>query len=105
YRVEKKRRVRRLRPTNSCWIACESDSGELPAFFRLKEIAIGAADVSARRRAGTAAQNILVAHKFAVVLAKRAGSSAVAGIRRVPAARPFPNVSEHLLKTFSRFVR
>ena len=86
-------------------VACESDSGELPAFFRLKEIAIGAADMSAGCRTGTAAQDVLIAHEFAVVLAKRAGSSAVAGIGRVGAARPFPNVAEHLLKTFSRFFR
>ena len=84
------------RPTNLLCVACESDSGELPAFFRLKEIAIGAADMSAGCGAGTTAQNVLVAHKFAVVLAKRAGSSAVAGVGRVSAARPFPNVAENL---------
>src|SRR5262245_50275775 len=49
-----------------------------------------------RRGAGTAAQDVLVAHEFPVVLAKRAGSGVVAGVRRVGAARPFPNVAEHL---------
>ncbi len=95
------------RPTDLLCVACESDSGELPAFFRLKEIAIGVADMNARCRAGTTAQDVLVAHEFAVVLAKCAGSSAVAGVGRVGAARPFPNVAEHLVKTliFSRFVR
>ena len=71
-------RVWRSRPTDSLWIACESDPGELPAFFRLKEIAIGAANVSARCGAGTAAQDVLVAHEFAVVFAQRAGRGAIA---------------------------
>ena len=61
--------------------------------------------MSAGCRAGTTAQHVLVAHEFAVVLAQRAGSSAVAGIGRVGAAGPFPNVAEDLVKTFSRFLR
>src|SRR5262249_1955031 len=76
----------------------ESESGELPAFFRLKEIAIGAADVTAGGGAGTAAQDVLVAHEFSVVLAERAGRCSVARVRRICAARPFPNVAEHLVK-------
>ena len=72
--------------------------GELPAFFRLKEIAVGSANVRARRGAGTAAQDVLVAHEFAVVFAERAGAGAIAGVGRVGAARPFPNVAEHLVK-------
>ncbi len=32
---------------DSLWVARESDSGELPAFFRLEEIAIALANVSA----------------------------------------------------------
>jgi hypothetical protein len=32
---------------NSFWIACESDAGELPVFFELKEIAISPANVRA----------------------------------------------------------
>ncbi len=54
-------------------VARETDAGELPAFFRLKKIAIGRADVIARSGAGTAAQHHLVAHELAVVLAERAG--------------------------------
>ena len=83
---------------DSLRIACESDPCELPAFFRLEEIAVGAANVSARRGAGTAAQNVLVAHEFAIVFAERAGRGAITGIRGVGAARPFPNVAKHLLK-------
>ena len=84
------------RPTDLPCVACESDSRELPAFFRLKEIAIGAADMNAGCRAGPTAQDVLVAHEFAVVLAKRAGTGAVAGVRRVGAACPFSDVAEHL---------
>src|SRR5215831_3450168 len=91
-----KRRTWRLRPTSSFWVACESDSGKLPAFFRLKEIAVRVPDVITGGGAGTTAQDVLVAHEFAVVLAERSGSGAVAGVRRVGAARPFPNVAEHL---------
>ena len=53
--------------TDSLRIACESDAGELPALFRLKEIAVGASDMGARRGAGAAAKNVLVTHEFAVV--------------------------------------
>ena len=62
--------------------------------------------MSAGRGAGTTAQNVLIAHEFAVVLAQCAGSSAVAGIRRVSATRPFPNIPKHLVKklTFLCFV-
>src|SRR5207237_5083597 len=84
--------------TDSLRIACESDAGELPALFRLKEIAIRAANMSTRRRAGTAAQDVLVAHEFAVIFAERARCGVIAGIRRVGAARPFPYVAEHLVK-------
>src|SRR4029077_5510389 len=52
--------------------------------------------MSAGCRAGTTAQDVLVAHEFTVVLAKCAGNSAVAGEGRVGAACPFPNVAEHL---------
>src|SRR4029077_20805441 len=77
--------------------ACESDPGELPPFFRLKKIAIGAADMGAGSGAGTAAQHVLVAHEFAVVFAERSGRGAIARIRRVGTARPFPDVAKHLL--------
>ena len=96
-----------MHPGDLLCVACEPDSGELPAFFRLEEIAIGAADVRARGGTGTTAQDVLVAHEFAVVLAERAWLGAVAGVRRIGAACPFPNVAEHLVKTltFSWFVR
>src|SRR5438105_6870225 len=76
-------RVRARQFEDSLWIAGESDSGELPAFLRLKEIAVGAPDVRARRGAGAAAQNVLVAHEFAIVFAERARLGAITRIRRV----------------------
>ena len=54
---------------------------------------------------GTTSQNVLVAHEFAVVLAKCARFSSVSGVGRVGTACPFPNVAEHLVQSFSRFVR
>jgi hypothetical protein len=84
-------------PTKSVWIACEPDSGELPALFRLEEITVGAANVSAGRGAGATTQNVLVAHELAVVFAERTGRSAIAGGGGIGAARPFPNVAEHLV--------
>ena len=50
----------------------------------------------ARRGARPAAEHELVAHELAVVLAERAGRRDVAGIGEVLAARPFPDVAEHL---------
>src|SRR5215472_12985774 len=89
-----------MRPISSFWVACESDPGKLPAFFRLEEITIGGANMRARGGAGTTAQDVLIAHEFAVVLAERARNGAVAGVRRVGAARPFPNVTEYLQQVF-----
>src|SRR5207249_2259383 len=40
-------------------------------------------------------------HKFPVVFAERAGPSAIAGVGEISAARPFPNVAEHLLELVS----
>src|ERR1044072_23156 len=80
------------------WIACQPDPCKLPAFLRLEEIAIGSPNMAARRCAGTAAQNVLVAHKLAVVFAERARRGPLTWIRRGRAARPFPNVAKHLVK-------
>ena len=61
-----------------------------------EEVAVGRADVAARRGAGAAAQHELVAHELAVVLAERAGGRPVAGVGRVGALRPLPDVAEQL---------
>src|SRR5947207_6126415 len=57
----------RPRFIDSLWIACESDPCKLPAFLRLEEIAVSPANMTARSGAGTATQNILVAHELAIV--------------------------------------
>ena len=90
--------ARRRRLAISLRIARESDPGKLPAFFRLKAIAVGRPDVTARGGAGTAAQNVLIAHELAVVFAQRAWGCAIAGIWRIGAARPFPDIAKHLVK-------
>src|SRR5439155_18197502 len=50
-------RACRSRPTDSLWIACESDACKLPAFLWLEEIAISAANMTARCCTGTATQD------------------------------------------------
>ena len=52
--------------------------------------------------AGAAAQHQLIAHELAVVLAEGAVRSPVAGVGRVGAAGPFPDVAEELAEAGSR---
>ena len=61
------------RRVRSSRVARQPETAELPACVGREEIAVGRADVRARGRAGAAAQHVLVAHEFAVVLADRAG--------------------------------
>src|SRR5581483_5054726 len=70
--------------------------GELPAGWRGEEIPIACANVRLRGGAGAAAQNPLVAHEFAVVLAQRPYCRAEAGIGNVGARCPFPNITKDL---------
>src|SRR5881392_2805301 len=77
-------------------IARQTNPSELPAFLRLKEVAVGFADVRARSRAGAAAQHVLIAHALAIVFAQRAMLRAVTGVGRIRTARPFPDIPEHL---------
>src|SRR5436309_1567012 len=46
--------------------------------------------------AGTAAQDILVAHELAVVFTNCAGRSTITRVGGIRAPRPFPNVTKHL---------
>src|SRR5437868_982709 len=85
----------RPRFIDSLWIPCESDPCKLPAFLRLEEIAVGPANMTARSGAGTATQNVLVAHELAIVFTKRAWRGPIAGTRSVAAARPFPTIAKH----------
>src|SRR5262245_51388324 len=78
------------------YIAGQTNSGELPTRVRWKEIPIRRAYMSRRRRARTAAQDILSAHELAVVFADCAGGRLEAWISGVVAAGPFPNVSVKL---------
>src|SRR4029077_8199257 len=74
----------------------EPNPAELPLRFGRKEVAVARPDVTGRRRARAAAQDELVAHELAVVLADRTGERPVAGIRQVGGLRPFPDVAVHL---------
>src|SRR4051812_18607749 len=74
---------------NSC-VAREADAAELPARMRWKEIAVGIAAVTGRRRQRTAAQHILSDHELAIVLDNLAVERAITGIGLVRGARPFP---------------
>src|SRR5439155_23373910 len=89
---------RRSRPTELLRIARQPNAGELPAFLRLEKVAIGAANMRARRSAGATPHDVLVAHELSVVFAERPGSGAITGIRRIGAAGPFPNIAKHLMK-------
>ena len=62
----------------------------------MKEVAVADAHVVGRGRAGAPAQDHLVAHELAVVLADRTGGDAKAGVGRVGAGGPLPDVAEHL---------
>jgi len=96
-------RARRSRLTDSLWIACESDPCKLPAFFRLEEIAISSANMTARGGAGAAAQNVLVAHELAVVFAQCARRRPITWIRRVGRCASIPKHRQHLVKAFIVF--
>ena len=79
----------------SC-VVSQANAGELPALMRIEEVAVGGTRVALGCHARGAAQHVLAAHEFAVVLTERTGAGAVSRIRRVGALRPFPNVAEHL---------
>ena len=65
-----------------CDVLGQPDAAELPARVGIEEVAVGGADVGARRGAGAAAQHDLVAHELAVVLAERAGRRREARVGR-----------------------
>src|SRR6478736_5797482 len=81
---------------SSLWLRVrrEAYASEHPTTTGWKEIAIGAANVRSRRDARAASQHHLPAHELAVVLTDGAGRGREAGIGKVGARRPLPNVSE-----------
>src|SRR5687767_6901248 len=74
----------------------QAQAGVHPALMGVEEMAVARAQVAARGGAAPAPQNELVAHELAVIFADRAWCGPIAGIRRVGAHRPFPQVAEHL---------
>jgi len=75
-----------------------ADAGELPAFFRLKEIAVGGAEVIGRGGTGATPEHKLIAHELAVVFAQRSFRSGEAGIRGVLGTGPLPDITPDLLE-------
>ena len=63
-------------------IVSQSHAGELPTHRRRKEIPVAPTDVTARSHTGTAAQDELSRHEFAVVLAYRTRGRAKAVLTR-----------------------
>src|SRR5579864_2095311 len=70
--------------------------GKLPARFRRKKIAVGGANVRARRGARSATQDHLSAHELSVVFTQRAGTRLIAGISEISARGPLPDVAKEL---------
>src|SRR5689334_2898328 len=84
-------------PSDPLRVSGETDAGELPAGVGGEEVAVGGTDVGLGCGAGAAAQDHLVAHELGVVLAQGALEWAEAGIGRVGAAGPLPDIAEELL--------
>ena len=77
-------------------VAGETDSAELPTTVRVEEVSVGGANVRARGCTRSAAQDELVAHEFPVVFRQGTGEWTKAGVGRVRASRPFPDIAEEL---------
>src|ERR1051326_6604720 len=69
----------RGRAGDSLWIAGESDPCELSALVRLKKVLIGLGNVTAGRGTRSTAQDILIAHEFAIVFAQCTRLGAITG--------------------------
>lgn len=74
--------------------ASQADAGELPPGRGWKEIPIRRPEVPARRGAGTAPQDKLLAHEFTVVFAQRPVGRLITGISVIGAGGPLPNGTE-----------
>src|SRR5690606_31370889 len=74
----------------------EPEAEELPAVARIEEAAVSRADVLEPGRAGAAADDHLVAHELAVVLAEGAGERPETGVGAVRRRGPFPYVAVEL---------
>ncbi len=64
--------------------------------MRREEVAIGDADVIGRRRTTAASQHHLAGHELAVVFPQTARQLAKPRIETIGAARPLPDIAEHL---------
>src|SRR5215471_13049691 len=77
-------------PSCSSHILRQTQPAEHPPRVRREEVAIGLAHMARRRGETTPAQDQLVCHELAVVLADRAIGFAIARIGDIGACGPFP---------------
>src|SRR5664280_3175073 len=84
----------RVVPTRLSGVAGESEPGDRPAGGRGEEIAIGRTDVVGRRQVRATAQDVLVDHELAVVLADGTGGRREPGVGAVGRRGPLPHVAE-----------
>src|ERR1044072_6986060 len=73
-----------------------AETGDHPAFVRVKEVSVSRSDMRLRRGKRTAAQNFLIDEPLVVVFVKLRLES---GIRHVIGDSPLPHVANHLLAT------
>src|SRR5262249_37382147 len=77
-------------------ISRKSHAGHLPARLGNPKISVARPDVAPGRQARATAQDHPVRHELAVVLAERAGEGLEAGISKVGARGPLPDVADEL---------
>src|SRR5438046_10470392 len=75
-------------------IVQQTHAAELPARGGVEKIAVSRTRMIRRRGMRAAAQYHLIDHELAVVFSERTGSSAIAGIEQIGAARPLPGCPE-----------
>src|SRR5581483_11802655 len=77
----------------SVFVFCEAQAGKLPARRWIEEITVSWTGVTGGSRKRRAAQDQLIYHELAIVLAERARRSFISGIWRIRTARPLPDNS------------
>src|ERR1700722_20193228 len=91
----------KIKSHHSYEILCQPDSHELPSGVGWEKVSVGAADMRLRSGARYPAENVLVAHEFAVVLSQGPRCRGIPRIGRVAAPCPLPNITKHL-RRFAR---
>src|SRR5690554_4975373 len=74
----------------------QPNAGELPAVVGVEEVPVTGTAVPGGSGTGAAAQDLLIAHELAVVLAQGSRCCPVAGVGQVGALRPLPGGTKKL---------